>query len=337
MDWEALWAESWIPAVYLIIKRSVCPLFNGGLFLLISDLDNHAGVNVFPNQLPGFCDVNGNLWNKVKINSQLHFLMKPNLLLLYSCILCPISERKKSQKPCVFVPESSVVSLQHLEWRFSAWTWKNFMIYVIICFPTLCTTGTVSFHTSCCSVWLLLRLQRFQVDLQEFLHPAAEMLPMPPHCLHANRYKWARSTGWGLWGPTVGLLAITGLLSLCKLALVTRLFDKGCDATGKMILLYTVYTKPRWWAGVWVCLFFRPYPELPYLQRPSLCRLSFSSSFSLSGQTWSWPFCRHGGPVLLSQRMTVNTPTQNDLTAAPPQKKQIDEGDNIWSLSNYNV
>lgn len=72
MDWEALWAQSWLPAVYLIVKRSVGPFFNRSLFLLISDLNNHAGVNVFPNQLPGFCDVNGNLWNKVKISSQLH-------------------------------------------------------------------------------------------------------------------------------------------------------------------------------------------------------------------------------------------------------------------------
>lgn len=77
-DWEALWAKSWIPAVYLIVKRSVGPLFDGSLLLLIPDLDNHAGVNVLPHQLPGFCDVNGNLWNKVEINSQVHFLMKPN-------------------------------------------------------------------------------------------------------------------------------------------------------------------------------------------------------------------------------------------------------------------
>lgn len=105
------------------------------------------------------------------------------------------------------------------------------------------------------------------------------------------------------------------LLSLCKPALVIWLFDKGCDMTGKMTLLYTVYTKPRWWACVWVCLFFRPYPELPYLLRPSLCWLSFSSS-SLSDQTSSWPFCRHGGSVLLLQQTAVNTPTQNDLAAA---------------------
>lgn len=38
---------------------------------------------------------------------------------------------------------------------------------------------------------------------------------------------------------------------------------------------------PRWWACAWVCLFFRPYPELLYLPRPSLCRLSSSSSSSL--------------------------------------------------------
>lgn len=71
---------NWISAAYLIVKRSVGALFNWSLLLLISDLHNHAGVNVFPNQLPGFCDVNGNLWNKVKINSQLYFLMKPILI-----------------------------------------------------------------------------------------------------------------------------------------------------------------------------------------------------------------------------------------------------------------
>lgn len=61
--------QLWIHTVYLIVKRSVGPLFDWSLFLLISDLNNHAGVDVFPNQLPGFCDVNGNLWNKVKRNS----------------------------------------------------------------------------------------------------------------------------------------------------------------------------------------------------------------------------------------------------------------------------
>lgn len=49
--------------------------------------------------------------------------------------------------------------------------------------------------------------------------------------------------------------------------------------------------KPRWRTCAWVCLFFGPYPELLYLPRPSLCRLSSSSS-SLSDQTSFWLFCR---------------------------------------------
>lgn len=72
--------QLWIHIVYLIVKRSVGPLFDWTLFLLISNLNNHAGVDVFPNQLPGFCDVNGNLWNKVKRNSRLYFLMKASLV-----------------------------------------------------------------------------------------------------------------------------------------------------------------------------------------------------------------------------------------------------------------
>lgn len=80
IDWEALWDELWILWVYLIVKRSIGPFFNRGLFLLISDLNNHAGVNVFPHQLPGFCDVDGDLWNKVKINSQTQFWMSPSPL-----------------------------------------------------------------------------------------------------------------------------------------------------------------------------------------------------------------------------------------------------------------
>lgn len=53
--------ELWVLTVYLIVKRSVGPFFDRSLFLLVSDLNNHAGVDVFPNQLPGFCDVNGDL------------------------------------------------------------------------------------------------------------------------------------------------------------------------------------------------------------------------------------------------------------------------------------
>lgn len=122
-------------------------------------------------------------------------------MLLYSCILRPM----KNQKPFVFVPESSVVSLQHLGCRSSVWTWKGFMICVIICFLTSTVHNGAPWlsHTSCCSGWLLWRLQSFQADLQEFLRPAAEMLQMtlPPHCLHKKtkikqpRWGWAEACG----------------------------------------------------------------------------------------------------------------------------------------------
>lgn len=137
MDWEADSAESWNPAVYLIVKRGIGPLFNRSLFLFISDLNNHAGVNVFPNQLSGFCDVNGNLENKVRINSQLY----PMSLLLYSCA---DTVRTDFKNHVCFSPESSVVSLQCLECKSSPWTWKSFIICVILkWWPISCTTCTV--------------------------------------------------------------------------------------------------------------------------------------------------------------------------------------------------
>lgn len=46
---------------HLVVKGSVGPLLNRSLFLLISDLDDHAGVDVFSHQLSGLRDVNGNL------------------------------------------------------------------------------------------------------------------------------------------------------------------------------------------------------------------------------------------------------------------------------------
>lgn len=48
--------------LYLIVKGSVGPFFDRSVFLLISKLNNHAGVDVISYQLPGFCDVDGNLW-----------------------------------------------------------------------------------------------------------------------------------------------------------------------------------------------------------------------------------------------------------------------------------
>lgn len=155
--------------------------------------------------------------------------------------------------------------------------------------------------------------------------------PPPLHRLHKKRCEWTSSSLQPRPVMAIGWRR-SQLLLLCQPALVTPLFDKGCNTTGKMTPLYTVYTKPRWWACVWVCLFFRPYPELPYLLRPSLCWPSFSSS-SLSGQTSSWPFCRHGGSVLLSHHAAVNTPSQNHLTAA----KHTDAGDSLRSLLSYNV
>lgn len=45
----------------LIVKGSVGSFFDWSLFLLITDLNHHTGVDVFSHQLPGLCDVNGNL------------------------------------------------------------------------------------------------------------------------------------------------------------------------------------------------------------------------------------------------------------------------------------
>lgn len=97
-------------------------------------------------------------------------------------------------------------------------------------------------------------------------------------------------------------------------------------------LLCTVYTKPRWWACVWVCLFFRPYPALPCLPRPGLRWLSFSSSL-LSGQTSSWPFCRHGRSGLLLKQTAVN-PLHKTIWQLP---NTFDAGDGLCSLLSYNV
>lgn len=58
---------------YLIVKGSVGRFLHRRLFLLISDLDNHAGVNVFTHQLSGLRDVNGNLLVRAKI----HLIFQP--------------------------------------------------------------------------------------------------------------------------------------------------------------------------------------------------------------------------------------------------------------------
>lgn len=52
---------------YLIEKGSIGPLFDWSLFLLIADLNNNTGVDVFSHQLSGLCDVNGNLWDGQKV------------------------------------------------------------------------------------------------------------------------------------------------------------------------------------------------------------------------------------------------------------------------------
>lgn len=53
---------------YLVVKGSVGPLFDWSLFLLISDLNDHTGVDVFSHQLSGLSDVDGNLWDKNRLN-----------------------------------------------------------------------------------------------------------------------------------------------------------------------------------------------------------------------------------------------------------------------------
>lgn len=45
----------------LIVERSVGSFFDGRLFLLVTDLNHHTGVDVFPHQLPRLRDVNSNL------------------------------------------------------------------------------------------------------------------------------------------------------------------------------------------------------------------------------------------------------------------------------------
>lgn len=56
-----------IRTFYLIEKGSIGPFFDRSLFLLITDLDNNTGVDVFSHQLPGLCDVYGNLWDGQKV------------------------------------------------------------------------------------------------------------------------------------------------------------------------------------------------------------------------------------------------------------------------------
>lgn len=51
---------------YLVVKRSVGSFFDRRLFLFIANLNHHAGVNVFPHKLSGFCDIDGNLQDKLQ-------------------------------------------------------------------------------------------------------------------------------------------------------------------------------------------------------------------------------------------------------------------------------
>lgn len=51
---------------YLVVKRSVGRFLHRRLFLLVSDLDHHAGVDVFSHQLPALRHVNGNLSARAK-------------------------------------------------------------------------------------------------------------------------------------------------------------------------------------------------------------------------------------------------------------------------------
>lgn len=142
-----------------------------------------------------------------------------------------------------------------------------------------------------------------------------------------------KQPGWG-WAEACGSQQsgslTTALVTQTRVSHTTVWQGLRCDRENDSIV-HSVHETKMASLCVWVCLFFRPYPELPYLPRPSRCRLSFSSSFSLSGQTSSWPFCRHGGSVLLSQRTAVNTHTT--IWQLSPKIRQ--KG---WrSLLSYNV
>lgn len=72
---------------YLVVKGSVGRFLHRRLFLLIADLDHHAGVDVFSHQLPALRDVNGNLSARAKL--QLIFLCYGNLCrFLYFQVWC---------------------------------------------------------------------------------------------------------------------------------------------------------------------------------------------------------------------------------------------------------
>lgn len=70
---------------YLVVKGSIGPFFDRSLFLLISDLNNHTGVDVFSHQLSGLGDVNGNLWDGQK---RIYSQLSHPLFCIFIVILC---------------------------------------------------------------------------------------------------------------------------------------------------------------------------------------------------------------------------------------------------------
>lgn len=205
---------------------------------------------------------------------------------------CSISEGNGFQTSCIMFtwklwgfPSMSWMQVFSLD----LWTFHNTRQ---LC-DTLVAKHVWGFNTSCCSVWLLSWPQRFLADLRGFLHPAGERLLMGPplHCLQ----KTDRNVAF-IANMSSGLMAIRIVIAHDCSHCVNQHSSSNCLTRAAIPQAKWLYCpqctrKPRWRTCVWVCLFFGPYPELLYLPRPSLCRLSSSSS-SLSDQISFWPFCR---------------------------------------------
>lgn len=95
---------------YLVVKGRVGRFLHRRLLLLVSDLDHHAGVDVFSHQLSGLRDVNGNLLVRVK-DSPPSFRPQRTLLVQFFW---------------VWLPGSSAVSPHSPGCGFSTWTWQSF-------------------------------------------------------------------------------------------------------------------------------------------------------------------------------------------------------------------
>lgn len=129
---------------YLVVKGSVGPLFDWSLFLLISDLDDHTGVDVFSHQLSGLSDVDGNLWDKNHQNlyRYIYFCLYPlkwsvvsvcyfyafSLWLKFLVLFVPMLKYYTKRVLYMLSPGSSEVSPHCPGCEFSAWPCKS-LIY----------------------------------------------------------------------------------------------------------------------------------------------------------------------------------------------------------------